>query len=217
MPINNHQDIVQRVAKAVLVPAGLVHKGRSRFWYDDRSWFATCVEFQPSSFSRGAALNVGINWLWEPKDHWSFDFGYRVLGFAQYIDDATWESKVSQMACLALDNVVQIRTTVGSPADAYSIMAQEQQVEQSWQSYHMGIAAGLSGRSDVAQRLLGGAILADDRELWVRERNKSATLLLESLHNLEVFTRQIEERIATARKLLKLPPLSLSAFQLIGR
>jgi len=54
-----HSKIIADAAKRNLAPIGLTRKGRSRVWLDDRGWYVTVVEFQPSGFSKGSYLNVG--------------------------------------------------------------------------------------------------------------------------------------------------------------
>jgi hypothetical protein len=72
-----HTKLINAAARETFQPLGLVQKGRSRMWRDDRAWWLGIVEFQPSSWTRGSYLNVGVNWLWNVKDWHSFDFGYR--------------------------------------------------------------------------------------------------------------------------------------------
>src|SRR5205085_1650054 len=73
-----HTKLLNAAAREILRPLGLVQNGRSRTWLDDQRWWLGVVEFQPSGFTRGSYLNVGINWLWNVKDWLSFDFGHRV-------------------------------------------------------------------------------------------------------------------------------------------
>lgn len=71
--INTHSKILAAKTREVLRPAGIIQKGRSRFWYDDKSWYSICIEFVPSKYERGTSLHVGITWLWYPKPYWSYD------------------------------------------------------------------------------------------------------------------------------------------------
>ena len=71
----DHNKLIAEVAKQTLLPAGLKRKGKSRLYYDDNGWWCTIVEFQPSGFSKGSYLNVGICWLLYEQDYWSFNVG----------------------------------------------------------------------------------------------------------------------------------------------
>ncbi len=81
----DHNAVLRTAARAALLPLGLIQRGRSRVWLDDRGWFLIVVEFQPSSWSKGSYLNVAAMWLWRDKDYLSFDYGGpdgdRIAGF----------------------------------------------------------------------------------------------------------------------------------------
>lgn len=57
---NNHNRVINAEAWRLLKPFGLTRKGRSRVWLDDHGWWLIQVEFQPSSWSKGSYLNVGV-------------------------------------------------------------------------------------------------------------------------------------------------------------
>ena len=73
-----HTKLINAAARETLRPLGLVQEGRSRTWLDDRAWWLGIVEFQPSDWTRGSYLNVGVSWLWNVKDWQSFDYRHRV-------------------------------------------------------------------------------------------------------------------------------------------
>ena len=60
-----HSRIIQQMCRETLLPLGVFQKGRSRIYIDDNHAFFTVIEFQPSGFSTGTYLNVGIHPLWE--------------------------------------------------------------------------------------------------------------------------------------------------------
>jgi len=74
--------LIAAAAKEALSPLGLKRDGKSRLWYDDHGWWCIVVEFQPSSWSKGTYLNVGVSWLLFEKAHWTFDVGHREQGFS---------------------------------------------------------------------------------------------------------------------------------------
>jgi hypothetical protein len=83
-----HNKIINNAAKEILEPIGVFQKGQSRIWIDDNGWFLTIIDFQPSGWSKGAYLNVGMHFLWTKKEYFSFDFsfdvGTRVHGYVEY-------------------------------------------------------------------------------------------------------------------------------------
>ncbi|MGY0375270.1 hypothetical protein [Clostridium sp. JNZ J1-5] len=88
MSNNAHDKIIKKAAKEILIPLGMFQKGQSRCWLDDNGWYITQVEFQPSAWSKGAYLNVGVSFLWEKSEALnntlSFDFGYREKGHVEF-------------------------------------------------------------------------------------------------------------------------------------
>lgn len=72
-----------------LTAIGLQQMSRSpRSWTADRGWWLVNVEFQPSSYSVGSYLNVGLQHLWIPRDYRVFEYGSRQLidGYGQFAD-----------------------------------------------------------------------------------------------------------------------------------
>lgn len=212
MPPSPHQRIIQQVARATLGPAGLRQRGRSRCWLDDRSWYAILVEFQPSSFTRGSYLNVGVNWFWEPREFWAFDLPWPDQyenGLVEYHDDAAFKADFSRMAGRALTYVTEIRAVLTNPKDAFALMSRDYLAENNcWPAYHFGIAAALCRKIEIARGCLARVIASDHPFDWVRQRRDVAVSLLDRLDDQEAFVRFINERIALGRKMKGLPPLA---------
>jgi TrkA-C domain len=61
--------LIARAARAKLGPLGLLRRGQSRLWIDDRGWWTINVEFQPSRFTKRSYLNVGHQHLWVRRNH----------------------------------------------------------------------------------------------------------------------------------------------------
>jgi hypothetical protein len=96
-----HSKLINAAARERLRPLGLVQEGRSRTWLDDQAWWLGIVEFQPSGWTRGSYLNVGVNWLWNVKDWHSFDFVYRVdePGRGQMFFEYERDEQFAPLAC----------------------------------------------------------------------------------------------------------------------
>src|SRR5919197_3091278 len=73
-----HSKLLNAAAREYLRPLGLAQRGRSRLWFDDHGWWIINVEFQPSGWSKGSFLNVGVQWLWYRFPSFCFELGYRV-------------------------------------------------------------------------------------------------------------------------------------------
>lgn len=121
--MEQHNKIINIVAKHYLAPEGLFRVGSSRSWIDDNGYFLTIVEFQPSSYSRGTYLNVGIDFMWEKSkdlnEVLSFDYGGRVITgkgtqFAEYRErlkngDELFTAEVEKFAVAAVEKVKEYR------------------------------------------------------------------------------------------------------------
>src|SRR5687767_9186226 len=119
-----HTRLLSDAARRHLRPLLLRQKGRSRIWLDDRGWFVSVVEFQPSGFSKGTYLNVGAHFLWRWSGHLSFDVGYRVQGFEPLETEAQFTAIADSFAARAAAEVQVLRErlrTPGSVADVISL------------------------------------------------------------------------------------------------
>ena len=117
-PDLDHNKIIRQTASAVLKPKGLFQKGSARIWIDDNGWYLTVVEFQPSAWSKGSYLNVAIHYLWDDKDHLSFDyccderslFIHRIGDFVEFDGDGEkFASDIKTMAEAAVNKVEEYR------------------------------------------------------------------------------------------------------------
>lgn len=211
-----HNKIINAVAREVLRPLGVRQKGRSRFWYDDGRWYAVAIEFQPSSWSRGSYLNVGIQWLWRPKDYWSFDFGFggrSFLGsrelieghgqFVQFRGEGSFREAIRSMAELAADRVRTTRTHFGTLSGAYAFV-RPRGTRDDWSRLHVGVLAALAGRPRKARSLLQKSMILDAELDWQVDHNRRTSLLLDAVADQQTFRRLIEARITETRALLKL-------------
>ena len=175
-----HTKLLNAAAKEVLGPLALRRKGRSRVWLDDQGWWLGVVEFQPSSWSRGSYLNVGVGWLWSGVGSgrtefggtigWSFslDDGYtgRVLlpngrQFIEYESDEQFVPLAREMASVAAERVRQQRELLRTPADAAAALLSGVDISAGRDT---AIALALVGRRDEALSAL------DRAEARTRER-----------------------------------------------
>ncbi len=114
MSDKTHDKIIKMAANENLAPIGMFQKGQSRCWLDDNGWFLIQVEFQPSSWSKGAYLNVGISFLWDKtealNETLSFDVGYREKEHVEFKgDEEEFYKEMVGMAVYARDKVILFR------------------------------------------------------------------------------------------------------------
>jgi hypothetical protein len=115
----DHNRLLISAAKAELLPIGCAQKGRSRTWLDDHEWWVGVVEFQPSAWSKGSYLNVGVCWLWYEKDYYSFDaalgaHGSRVESFHEFDGTDAFASSARVLSQRARDEVLALREQLSS-------------------------------------------------------------------------------------------------------
>lgn len=216
--------LATHAARQVLQPMGLKQKGRSRTWIDDHGWWLIVAEFQPSGFSQGTYLNVGVNWLWWAKKHLSFDYGNRVRwtttmdpiqltdgdrhtnDFVAYQDEHQFDDAVRAVCHVAARRVAELRdlfTDVPSTAQALNAHAT---TDQGWPSYHAGVAAGLSGDAATARSRLLHVAHGPPTSPWQEELVRDARDLSELLDDHPAFVERVTNTVVQARALLRLEP-----------
>lgn len=150
-----HDKIIANAAKSALAPLGFGRKGRSRIWIADHSWWATVVEFQPSSWSKGSYLNVAAHWLWSNGGHVSFDFGGRIAEHVPYETDEQFTTAIAALANTAAQEAKSLAQTFVSLEATADVLLNSERTSRDygrggWMAYHAGVAASLSGRGDEA-------------------------------------------------------------------
>lgn len=103
--IEPHSAIIKKLCKEILIPAGIFQKGSSRVYIDDNGYFFTVIEFQPSGFSKGTFLNVGLCFLWNENDYMGWNNPNSRVGrqFIEYQDNEQFERDVKPYVEKALE------------------------------------------------------------------------------------------------------------------
>jgi hypothetical protein len=141
--------VITASAKSVLRPFGCIQKGRSRVWIDDRSWWVGVVEFQPSGWSMGSYLNVSACWLWDEKDHLSFDVPSRQREFHPFLEEHQFSRSATLLAEDAKSELIVLRERFRSPLDVSKLLSARAD-RSIWDHYHLGVSAGLAGEMVLA-------------------------------------------------------------------
>lgn len=119
--------LISKAAKEKLKPIGLFQVGTSRIWLDDNGWFITVVEYQPSSWSQGAYLNVGVSFLWEQnaedghKDVLAYDLGGRLHRHIEYKEnDEQFYQELLDLSDIAIKEVKKFKSVLAVANEALS-------------------------------------------------------------------------------------------------
>jgi hypothetical protein len=170
---------------------------------DDRSWWLGVVEFQPSSWSKGSYLNVGVSWLWFEKDYVSFDDGGRIKPFSKFEDQTQFAPLADDLARRAGDEVARYRALYPSVSSAARHLAAKEPMCL-WDRFHAGVACGLAGDVANAKQFLTKLGNTDDPLDWAQKLAALAREYCLSLEDSQGFRRQISDVIRRTRVLLRL-------------
>lgn len=206
---SDHNRLIAKVGRDALGPLGLVRKGRSRTWLDDRGWWLAVVEFQPSPRAQGSYLNVGAMWLWrDTDDHYIyFGLGHRIdgTGFA-HAEDPSFEAAIASMALTAADEVKRLREQLPTVEAAAGVLVEQAEKKRAWPMWDAAVALGLSGRHDQAAAMFKAVAETDDqRDWWIPVKRRSAELAEVVRSDPPRFHATVNMWIDRYRDALKLP------------
>lgn len=222
MPADPTNSILNTGAREVLRPMGLVRRGRSRTWWDDHGWWLINVEFQPSGFSKGSYLNVGICWLWraEPKSYVSYDLGYRIPGAGGSFESADqWGAVVGGLVRRAAEEVVRYRQLVPNldAAARECLRLERERIEDlranqgreataSWGTWNAAVASGLAGDVGTAVRHFDAVAGSPaEHEYWLPVRDRAAAWSELVRRDQGAFMQDVRRQTEKQREALKLP------------
>ena len=157
----DHNKLIAVAAKEALSPFGLKRDGKSRLWYDDHGWWCIVVEFQPSSWSKGTYLNVGVSWLLFEKAQWTFDVGHREQGFSPALAEQQFTDALSHIVAYASERVRSYRESFETIQSAHRHY-QSIELRSHWDCYHAALIAALAGELSAARKHFG-QVLAQPR------------------------------------------------------
>jgi hypothetical protein len=198
----DHNKLIAEAAKQTLLPAGLKRKGKSRLYYDDNGWWCTIVEFQPSGFSKGSYLNVGVSWLLYEEGHWSFNVGSRQQGFSSAENENDFKNAVFEMTMNAKDIVENNRerfSTISKAHEYYQSIKRE-----GWAFYYAAVIAGLNHQFAVAEENFNSLLAYPETYEWQRELNSRSRELMRLLERPEQFVEAVTRIILNSRTLHRL-------------
>jgi hypothetical protein len=213
--VNEHGQIIAAAAKRALEPLGLKRKGRSRLWYADQRFWVISVEFQPSGWSKGSFLNVGIRWLWHPGR--GLDLSDRPVDFVPFESAEQFTPLIKGMAARASQEVEILRDRFKSFADIYRYLIAHA-TRDGWPVYNAAVAAALAGDDEIShrffQQMQGWQTYGYD---WELELKADSAALAALLSNPEKFRSKVLGVIERKRALMKMPPdpdcLEMAGFQ----
>lgn len=206
MPMERQDKIIKIAAKEILSPLGIFQVGQSKIWIDDNGWFLILIEFQPSDWSKGAYLNVGINFLWTKKEYLSFDFGYRENDHVEYTkNDDLFYKEMLKLAEKAKEIIMLYRQFQNFP-HARQAMGDSTQISSPWKEWHIAMMCFLTGDNATGERHFNQFIESGFRSSleWYRIFSKEqADVFLPIIKQPIMLKRQVLETIKYQRSFFR--------------
>jgi hypothetical protein len=209
VPTAPHNRLLAEAARAVLKPLGLQQKGRSRTWLDDQGWWIGVVEFQPSSWSKGTYLNVGVTWPWHPDDDpfLYFDVSSRIEGFVQYASTEQFEPEAYRLAHRAADEIRTLRDRLSDFGTAARLLTEECRLYSGWACWDGAVASILAGDSRGALDMFAAVEASDDERDWWQPVKRQASAWARLLQDDERELRsEVRALMTRNRAAFGLPP-----------
>ena len=204
----DHNKLLKKIAKERLKPYGIFQKGQSRTFLYDKGWSTIVIEFQPSSYSKGTYLNIGVDFNFYPRDYFVFGYGYRETGFEEFRDEEQFTKLVNDLCDLTIKRVEELDRKF---VDIWIALKTAEKVKEkdTWRIYEVAILNALTSNFDKARKLLIELSKTKCEYDWENERKKFADQLLELLQESPASLDKIKNIISQTRKLKKLPEMTL--------
>lgn len=195
---------------------GVVQRGRSRLWFDDQGWWVCLIEFQPSSWTRGSYLNVGVQWLWDTA--WTSLGAFMYAGlctpdvrvslpghgeFVEYETDEQFAPLATILVTAAAKRVQHFRGHLPSIGAAASGL---DKLRHPGRGLDAGIALALAGEAKAARERLAGYLAWHQSEAdpeqsidWQETEAERARSLLDLVDDLASFREQLRNDVNDVR------------------
>jgi hypothetical protein len=194
--------LLTAAGRSRLLPLGIKQKGRSRTWLDDHGWWIGVIEFQPSSWSKGSYLNVGVMWMWNTVDHIVFDLHQRVAGHTRYEDDDQFKAEAERLAAAAAEGIGSYRQAIPDLATAALHLSEESPRSPAIHR-DAGMAYALMGDvTNSREHLRSFAALDGDRDWEILQREEALALV--ALEDSTALREAVEGRVTRCRSVLGL-------------
>lgn len=203
-----HNKIIASAAKAELAPLGFRRQGQSRLWIKDHGFWLNVVGFKPSRWSVTVDLDNAAHWIWGGAGFMSLNYIMSGGPYTEYRDEDQFGAAVTDIARSAAAKAQEIDDKFGSfETIAQYVIAEANESERmrpSWFGYYAGVACGISGDLQNAERFLRN--ITDERVIPRAER------FLSAMDTPGTFREKANDIVIEQRVALKLPPLAQKPF-----
>ena len=204
---SEHNRIIAAAAKTELRPLGFKRQGRSRLWLLDYGHWLNIVGFVPSRWSITVTLENAAHWIWSGHGFMSLD--YIVRGrYTEFETEEHFSNALEHIARDAASGALEIEKRFSSFEKIAEFAIDEardnERMAPSWWGYKAGIAAGILGDMNLAERFLRG--ISDYRVTPHAQR------FLAVIEEQDRFVSEVNIAVAEQRTALKLELLEQDAF-----
>ena len=204
---SKHNRIIAAAAKTELSSLGFKRKGRSRLWLLDHGHWLNIVGFVPSRWSISVTLENAAHWIW--SGHGFMNLDYIVRGqHTEFETEEHFSNALGHIAHDAASRSLEIEERFSSferiAAFAIDKARDDERMAPSWWGYKAGIAAGILGDMNLAERFLQG--ISDYRVIPHAQR----FLAVIEEHNR--FVSEVNIAVGEQRAALELEKLEKDAF-----
>ncbi len=204
----DHNKLLKKIAKERLKPYRIFQQGQSRTFLYDKGWLTIVIEFQPSSYSKGTYLNIGVDFNFYPRDYFAFVYGYRETGFEEFRDEEQFAKLVNDLCDLTIKRVEELDRKF---IDIWTALktADKEKADDTWRIYEVAVLNILTSNFDKARKQLFQVSKTKCEYDYEIERKKVADELLDWLQERPADLDKIENLINKTRQLKKLPTVTL--------
>ena len=199
----DHNKLLKRTAKERLTPFGIRQKGNSRSFLFDNGWWTIIIEFQPSSYSKGSYLNIGLDFNFYPRDYFAFTFGYREKAFEEANSETEFLKTINDYCDLTIEKVDNLKVNFKDIWTATNTFKKHVDKDP-WNKLDLGILYRLTGKVSDAKHLLLDIKKQKCQYDYEFKRQQFVTEILPWLDDDEIFLIKIKELISQTRHLKKL-------------
>jgi hypothetical protein len=204
----DHNKLLKKTAKERLTPFGITQKGSSRTFLFDNDWRTIIIEFQPSSYSKGSYLNIGLDFNFYPRDHFAFTYGYREKGFEEANSETAFVKTINDYRDLTITKVDILKVKfkdIWTAANTFK----KHVGNDPWNKFDLAILYGLTGKLSDSKKLLLDIKKQKCEYDYEFKRQQFVTEILPWLDNDETFLIKIKELINQTRQLKNLSSVDL--------
>lgn len=200
--------LLKKIAKERLKPHGIVQKGQSRTFLYDRGWFIVVIEFQPSSWSKGTYLNIGVDFNFYPREHFAFRYGYREKGFESFKDEVQFTKLMNELCDLTIQRVHELEQQFSDFNTALKTIEKDNE-NDTWRWYEIAILNALTSNFDKSRLKFEQVSQRKCEYDWEIERKKLVDEILERMQKNPNSLDEIKTLITKTRQLKKLAEITV--------